>query len=398
MDLSLSESEILFRNELRALLDSIVPDDFKHKTNMGIGITKEEHSRWHNILYRNGLIAPRWPKEDGGQGWSAIQHYILDRELTKTPAPLLLPFNVQMVGPVIRAFGTRQQKQRFLPSILDGTVLWCQGYSEPGAGSDLASLRTSAIREGDHYVVNGQKTWTSYAHWADWIFCLVRTSSDGKPQQGISFLLIDMATPGITVRPIITIDGHHHLNEIFLDDVRVPVENLIGEENKGWNYAKFLLGHERTGLAGTAETQMMLEKLRDFAATRKTEQGSLLDQPDFNHRLIALEAKLKALEITELRCLAQETTGAEMGPEASILKLVGTELQQTVSELGVEAMGLYANAHIPEAQLENRRLDSIGPAFVNYALTNFLFRRAATIYGGSDEVQRTVIAKTILGL
>lgn len=392
MDLLLSAAEVAFQSEVRAFLDASVPSDLGEKVTRGKELSKEDHRRWWSILFHKGWVAPSWPKDAGGTGWTLTQRYIFEQELARTPAPSLMPFGVGMVGPVILEFGTEVQKRKFLPSILDGSVFWCQGFSEPGAGSDLAAVRTSAIRDGDDYVVNGQKIWTSYAHWADWIFCLVRTSNDGKPQEGISFLLIDMKSPGISVCPIETIDDHHHLNEVFFENVRVPVANRIGEENRGWSCAKFLLSHERTGLTGVAETQRALENLFAFANQYPRTSKSALFR-----RLTLLEARLRALEITELRCLAREEGGGEVGAEASILKLVGTELQQRVSELAVEAMGLYANAYMPQAQKDEENDAYIGPDFVTPALTLFFFRRAATIYGGSDEVQRNVIAKAVLG-
>ncbi|MCI5043451.1 MAG: acyl-CoA dehydrogenase family protein [Aquisalinus sp.] len=398
MDLELTKSDRAFREEVRDFLQQAIPDTLQDKVLSGKEITRSDHDLWFKILYEKGWIAPSWPKALGGTGWSLTQRYIFDQELSRTPAPLIMPFSIRMLGPVLLEFGTNEQKERFIPGILDGSTFWCQGFSEPGAGSDLASLRTSAVRDGDDYVVNGQKIWTSYAHWADWMFALVRTSSEGRPQEGISFLLIDMSSPGIEVRPIMTIDGHHHLNEVFFNDVRVPVGNRIGEENKGWACAKFLLGHERTGLTGVAETQNLLQHLRIFAETRQTPYGPLSETPSFKRKLTLLETRLKALEITELQCLAREEQTGHVGPEASILKMVGTKLQQEVSEAAVEAMGEYANAHAPGSQLENANEESIGPGFITKTLTLFFFRRAATIYGGSDEVQRNVIAKHVLGL
>ena len=398
MRLALTDTDAAFQAEVRAFLDEALPADIRRRGEAGVEFTKQDHIRWHRILYEKGWIAPSWPKEEGGADWTLMQRYIFEREYVRTPAPLLMPFSIGMVGPVLRQFGTDEQKARFLPSVLDGSVFWCQGFSEPGAGSDLASLKTAAVRDGDDYIVNGQKTWTSYAHWADWMFCLVRTSHEGKPQQGISFLLIDMKSPGVAVRPIETIDDHHHLNEVFFEDVRVPVKNRIGEENEGWRCAKYLLGHERTGLTGVAEIQMILERVRRYAESQTTDRGRLLDDPHFRRRLTNFEARVKALEITELRCLAREQDGGGVGPEASILKLTGTGLQQEVSELAVEAMGCYANAYAPAAQKAGSNKQFIGSEFITSMLTYFLFRRAATIYGGSDEVQRNVIAKHILTL
>lgn len=397
MDLSLSAADVSFRREVRDFLDAALPGDLREKVQNGKLITKADHSRWWSIVYKQGWIAPSWPVADGGTDWTLTQQYIFEQELARTPAPILMPFNLRMIGPVLREFGTAEQKARFLPGTLDGAIFWCQGFSEPGAGSDLASLNTRARRNGDAYVVSGQKIWTSYAHWADWMFCLVRTRESAKPQQGISVLLIDMNSPGVEVRPILTIDEHHHLNEVFFNDVVVPVENLVGVEHDGWTCAKFLLGHERTGLTGVAETQCALENLRTFI---NGDEGAahLARDPHFQRRLTLLEARLKALEITELRTLAKAQARGAPGPEVSILKLVGAQLQQQVTELVVEAMGVYANAFAPESQADGSNQEAIGPAFVTPNLATFLFKRAATIYGGSDEVQRNVISKAVLGL
>ncbi len=306
---------------------------------------------------------------------------------------MIMPFNIGMVGPVIRKFGTDEQKRRFLPSILDGSTFWCQGFSEPGAGSDLAAVWTRALRDGEDYVVNGQKIWTSYAHWADWIFCLVRTDTEARQQDGISFLLIDMTTPGITVRPVETIDNHHHLNEIFFEDVRVPVANRIGEENRGWTYAKYLLGHERTGLTGVAETQEALKALRGYLASSS---GPLANDSAFRRRLGAIETRLKALEITELRFLTGSEGAAASAVQASILKMEGSHLQQAASELAVEALG-YGAARYGPAGVTGGAPGEVA-AYVERTLGYFFFRRAATIYGGSDEVQRSIISKQYFGL
>lgn len=398
MDLSLSGEDVAFRKQVRGFLDRALPPDLREKVEAGEEITKDDHTRWWSIIHGRGWIAPSWPVEEGGPGWTLTQQYIFDQELARTSAPILMPFNIRMIGPVLRAFGTEAQKSRFLPGTLDGGIFWCQGFSEPGAGSDLASLNTRARREGDDYLVTGQKIWTSYAHWADWMFCLVRTRESAKPQQGISVLLIDMKSPGVEVRPIVTIDEHHHLNEVFFDNVRVPAENLIGVEHDGWTCAKYLLGHERTGLTGVAETQFALQKLRSFLSSSEEVAQRLAHDRHFQRRLTVLEARLKALEVTELRTLAKAQARGAPGPEVSILKLIGAQLQQQASELALEAMGIYANAFAPKSQTIGTNEEAIGPDFVTPNIATFLFKRAATIYGGSDEVQRNVISKAVLGL
>ena len=303
-----------------------------------------------------------------------------------------------MVGPVIYTFGTDAQKQRYLPKILSSDEFWCQGYSEPGAGSDLASLQTRAIRDGDEYVVNGQKIWTSQAHRADMIFCLVRTDPDVKKQEGITFLLIDMKTPGITVKPIIYIDGMHYLNEVFFDDVRVPVENRIGEENKGWTYAKFLLGHERTGIAGVSKSKRKVEKVKEIAAVEKSEGGVLLDEPEFRARLATVEVDLMALEVTNLRMMAAMSAGRPPGAESSTLKIRGTQIEQELNESLVEAMAYYALPYGPGQVRPGTNEAPIGPDSSVGIMSERLLRRAASIYGGSNEIQKNIIAKAILGL
>ena len=305
----------------------------------------------------------------------------------------MIPFGLKMVGPVIYTFGNDEQKKRFLPKILASDEWWCQGYSEPGAGSDLASLKTRAVRDGDDYIVNGAKIWTSYAQFADWIFCLVRTSTEGKKQQGISFLLIDMKTPGIKVNPIVSIDAHHSLNEVEFNDVRVPVANLIGEENKGWTYAKALLAHERTAIAGVADSKRGVEVIKQFASAEVNGGTRLIDEPLFQKRLSDLEVELMALEFTELRVLASVAAGGAPGAESSMLKIKGTELQQQVQELTMEVAAYYQGVlpGAPEA-------DVLGNALGPKAFKSYMYGRAATIYGGSNEVQRNIIAKAVLGL
>jgi alkylation response protein AidB-like acyl-CoA dehydrogenase len=396
MDLALSREDEAFRDEVRAFLESALPPEIRRKVELNHPVTKEEQGRWQKILHAKGWIAPAWPREYGGTGWTPIQRYIFDDEMGRAGAPGLNPFGLSMVGPVLYTFGTPDQKARYLPKILATDEWWCQGYSEPGSGSDLASLKTRAVLDGDHYVVNGQKIWTSLAHWADQMFCLVRTDTQVKPQEGISFLLIDMKTPGITVNPIITMDGGHHVNTVFFQDVRVPVANRIGEENKGWTYAKFLLGHERTGIAEVSTSKKQLDQLKKFAAVESAGGGLLIDEPKFRGKIAAVEVELMALEYTNLRFMLAEQEGKPPGPEASLLKIRGSEIRQSISELLIEALGYYAMPVDPD--FPGRNEPFTGPEHAPGQMPHYLFSRAATIYGGSNEIQKNVLAKMVLGL
>ena len=399
MDLSLNRKDAEFRDEVRAFLKSNLPREIAETNSVGVSVPKPMVKQWHKLLYEQGWVAPAWPKEYGGTDWTITQKHIFDEECANANAPRLMPFGLSMVGPVIYTYGTKEQKEQHLPGILSGETWWCQGYSEPGSGSDLASLKTKAVREGDDYVVNGQKIWTSYAHEADWIFCLVRTSDEGKPQEGISFLLIDMKTPGITVRPIVSIDELHHLNEVFFEDVRVPVANRIGEENKGWTYAKFLLTHERTGIAGVPGSKKAVEALHQIASAERAGDGrKLSSEPGFQRELSEIEIKLSALEITNLRILADAAAGQAVGEKSSILKIIGTEIQQALQILAVEALGYYGFASHRD-RLEGRSNEAIvGPGYGETVFASYGFGRASTIYGGSNEIQRNVLAKAVLGL
>ncbi len=404
MQLSLNPEDEAFRQEVCAFLKEKLPRDVAEAHSVGISVPKAALKKWHRTLYEQGWIAPAWPKAAGGTGWTLTQQHIFQEECAQAGAPSLMPFGLSMVGPVIYTFGTETQKAQHIPGILSGDVWWCQGYSEPGSGSDLASLKTKAVRantdkDGDHYVVNGQKIWTSYAHEADWIFCLVRTDDQVKPQEGISFLLIDMKTPGITVRPIVSIDELHHLNEVFFEDVRVPVANRIGEENKGWTYAKFLLAHERTGIAGVASSKKAAEELHLIARAERADDGKrLADDPAWQAALAEVEVKLAALEVTNLRILATTEKGGSVGVEASILKILGTEVQQALQTLAMEAIGYYALASHRD-RLEGRSNEAIiGPAYGETVYASYGFGRASTIYGGSNEIQRNVLSKAVLGL
>ena len=360
-------------------------------------MSKEDILKWHRILYKKGWVVPHWPVEYGGTGWTITQRYIWNEENARAETTPLLPFGLSMVGPVIYTFGNEEQKKRFLPGILSGDDWWCQGYSEPGSGSDLASLRTKAVREGDHYIVNGSKTWTTLAQHADWMFCLVRADPNAKQQEGISFLLIDMKTPGITVRPIITMDGSHEVNEVFLEEVKVPAENLIGEENKGWTYAKFLLGNERSGIAGVARSKKAIERLKKLAGAELVDGKPLMKTDEFSRKVAEVEIDLSALEVTELRTLAAESRGRGPGPEASILKIKGTEIQQRITELAVEAVGNYALVEAPRLEVTGNEFVP-GPEGSQGLAQDYFNMRKTSIYGGSNEIQHNIIAKMVLGL
>ena len=389
MDTKFTPEDLAFRDEVRAFLDANLTDEVRQAT-IGGEINPDVIVQWQKKLYEKGWIAPNWPKEYGGTGWTVTQNYIFDTECAMAGAPAVVPFGLKMVGPVIYAFGSDEQKQRFLPDILQSNAWWCQGYSEPGAGSDLAALQTKAELDGDHYVVNGQKIWTTYAQHADWIFCLVRTDFEAKKQEGISFLLIDMKTPGIEVRKINSIDNQHSLNEVFFDNVRVPVANRIGEENKGWTYAKYLLTHERTAIAGVPQSKKAIQKLREIAEKEVAGGEPLINDPMFQAKLAQIEIDLMALEYTELRVISSVAAGGAPGPESSILKIKGTEIQQALSELSVEACGHYAHMmNVGEA---------IGNDYAWAVSAKYLYGRASTIYGGSNEVQKNIIAKMVLGL
>ena len=396
MDLNYTGEDLAFRDNVRGFLEQNLPTDLQHKVGKHLRLDKDDYVRWHRILAKQGWAAPGWPVEFGGPGWSPVQRHIWEEECARAGTPPILPFGVNMVAPVIMAFGSQAQKEHFLPRILSCEDWWCQGYSEPGAGSDLASLKTTAVRDGDHYIVNGQKTWTTLAQHANMIFCLVRTDSGVRKQEGISFLLIDMHALGITVRPIIMLDEDHEVNEVFFDNVRVPVENLVGQENKGWTYAKYLLGHERTGIAAVGRSKRELGFLKRFAATQTLNGKPLLADPLFGAKVAALEIELMALEMTVLRVLAQANKAP--GPEASVLKVRGTEIQQTLTELMVEAAGPMALPFDP-AYLEGEHEHSVAGDDDAAPLAAHYFNvRKTSIYGGSNEIQRNIITQMILGL
>lgn len=396
MDLEFTAGERAFREEVRSFIRSSLPPALAEKTRQRIHLDKADFVAWHRILHARGWGAPNWPKQYGGPGWSPVQRYIFDEECAVADAPPLVPFGISMVGPVIYTFGTDAQKQKYLPRIVSMEDWWCQGYSEPGSGSDLASLRTKAESDGDHYVVNGHKIWTTQAQHANMMFCLVRTDPAAKPQEGISFLLIDMTDPGVQVRPIISIDEGHSVNEVFLDNVRVPKANLIGQEGKGWTYAKFLLGNERTGIAEVATSKQRLKRLKDIARAEQSASRPLLQDPDFRAKVAAIEIDLLALEYTNLRMLAAENAGKGVGPEASMLKIRGSEIQQNLTELACEALGYYAAPYEHRADGSNQ--PPVGPDYAQGRMEAYLYYRATTIYGGSNEIQRNIIAKMVLGL
>jgi alkylation response protein AidB-like acyl-CoA dehydrogenase len=397
VQLEFSPEEIAFQTEVRTFIAENYPDNLRAVQDEGHDLTKEDFLSWHRILAKKGWIAPAWPVEYGGPGWTPTQRFIWSEELAAADCIGTMPFGLSMVGPVIYTFGTPEQKARFLPGILSGDDWWCQGYSEPGAGSDLASLRTKAVRDGDHYIVNGQKTWTTMAQHADWGFFLVRTDNDAKAQEGISFLLIDMKSPGVTVRPIITLGGEHEVNEVWLEDVRVPVDQRVYEENKGWTCAKFLLAHERTGIAAVARSKRGVEKIKEIARTEMDGDKPLLANAFFKRKVSELEIDLTALEFTELRSLAGVAAGKGPGPESSLLKIKGSEIQQRITELALEAVGHYGAPYF-RGFGEGDNEHPIGSDYAHRAAPTYFNARKTTIYGGSNEIQRNIIAKMVLGI
>jgi pimeloyl-CoA dehydrogenase large subunit len=399
MDLRFTPEENAFREEVRDFFRTALPPRIRDKLVQGHHVSKDELVEWTRILNAKGWAVPHWPVEWGGTGWDPVRQYIFQDELQQAPAPSPLPFGVSMVGPVIIAFGSEAQKRRYLPRIANLDDWWCQGFSEPGSGSDLASLKTSARRDGDTYVVNGQKTWTTLGQYADWIFCLVRTDPAAKKQEGISFLLIDMKTPGITVRPIQTIDGGREVNEVFFDDVRVPVENLVGQENKGWDYAKFLLGNERVGIARVGVSKERIRRIKELASLERVGDVPLIQTPRFREKLAAVEIELKALEMTQLRVVAAERhrEKGKPDPASSILKIKGSEIQQATTELLMEVVGPYAMPYQEEPE-HGVNEPPIGPDWVGSVAPTYFNWRKISIYGGSNEIQKNIIAKAILGL
>src|SRR3954471_7944395 len=393
MDLAFTPEEQKFRQDIRAWVRENLPQDIAHKVHNALHLTRDDMQRWARILGKKGWLGYGWPQQFGGPGWSAIQKHLFEEECALAGSPRIVPFGPVMVAPVIMAFGTPEQQKRHLPGIMSGDVWWSQGYSEPGSGSDLASLKCRAERRGDFYIVNGQKTWTTLGQYGDWIFCLVRTSNEGKPQTGISFLLIDMKSPGITVRPIITMDGEHEVNEVWFDNVEVPADNLVGEENKGWTYAKYLLAHERTNIADVNRAKRELERLKRLA-----KQEGVWDDARFRDQIALLEVDIVALEMMVLRVLSAQAGGKKALDIAGLLKIRGSEIQQRYTELLMLAGGPFSLPWVWEAMEAGWQGDHVGPAYCAPLAANYFNHRKTTIYGGSTEVQRNIVAQTVLGV
>jgi alkylation response protein AidB-like acyl-CoA dehydrogenase len=398
MNLDFNAEELEFQEQVRGFLKTNLPARISQKVERRLRLTKQDHQEWHTILSERGWLATHWPKKWGGTAWNVAQRFIFDVECAVAYAPDVIPFGVKMLGPVLIQYGTEAQRTFWLPRILDGTDWWCQGFSEPGAGSDLASLRCAAVREGKHYIVNGQKTWTTLGQHANMIFCLVRTSDSGKKQQGISFLLIDMTSPGIEVRPIKLLDGEYEVNEIFFTDVRVPATNLVGEENLGWTYAKYLLTLERTSIAGIGQATAAFQKLRHIVNTQVDKGQSLARNPLFAARMAKLEIDLENMKTTNLRVLASAGKGTSPVAESSMLKIRGTEIRQEITSLTRRALGPYAQPFITEALDEGFNGPPVGPDYAAPLTADYLNNRKLSIYGGSNEIQREIIAKAILEL
>ncbi len=402
MDLRYNDEQRAFAQEVREFTRANLDPSVAKKVLEGARLSREDYLAWHRALYKKGWVGVGWPTAFGGTGWNSTQQHIFDEVTADEGAPQLMPFGLRMVAPVIMAFGNKTQQDHYLPKILSGEHWWCQGYSEPGSGSDLASLKTKAERskdaDGAHYIVNGQKTWTTLGQHADWIFCLVRTSTDGRQQEGISFLLIDMKSPGVTVRPIIMLDQEHEVNEVWFDNVRVPAENLIGEENKGWTYAKFLLSHERTGIAGVGRCKRIVKRLHHVAKQATANGQPLIEDVRFRDRLAQAEIELRALEITLLRVLDAEREKRAPGPEASLLKIKGSEIQQTLTELTMMAAGPAALPYVREGEHEAQDVAWLSDEAYRYATGTYFNFRKTTIYGGSNEIQRNIVTQLVLGL
>ena len=400
MEMTFNAEDEAFREEVRTFIAENLPPEIQEASRRSPSYVPKEYTRrWHKILFEKGWIAPSWPKEHGGCEWTPVQKHIYDEEYQNANAPRLSSFGITMIGPVLYTFGTEEQKQQHIPSILNGDIFWCQGYSEPGSGSDLASLQTRAELDesGENYIVNGQKIWTSHAHHADWIFALVRTSTEGKKQKGISFLLIDMLTPGLEVKPIISIDGGHYLNEVYFTDVKVPVANRIGDENLGWTYAKYLLEFER-GNAYSHGLKASLDQVRKIAQAEQQGGNMLIDESGFQKKVAETEIAISAMEFTELRILSQLSAGKNVGPESSLLKCRGTELQQQLTELVLEATGNYAVPFDNNGPETGQNELPIGPDYANVAAPEYFNTRKVSIYAGSNEIQRNIMAKMVLGL
>lgn len=402
MDMDFSPRDLAFRDEVRQFLKDNLPDHLKDgaRRTPGVFVEPDIGMEWHRILNEKGWLAYHWPKEDGGTGWTPTQKFIFEKECALAGAPALSILGLRLVGPVICEFGTPEQKARFLPRILSGEDYWCQGYSEPGSGSDLASLKTSARREGDKYIVNGSKIWTTHAHHADWIFALVRTDSSGKKQQGITFLLIPMDQPGVEVTPILSMSGDHEVNQVFFSDAETSVDNRIGEEGAGWSIAKFLLENERGGSCFAPRLLQSIAKLEELARTQPSGvNGAVAHDPRFRDKLARARLDAEALEVTELRILAELAKGRAPGPQTSLVKMLGSNIGQEIDTLRLELLGLDALQLPLERPLYgNEAPEPVGSELAQTAMGKYLNNRAATIFGGSDEVQKNIIAKTVLGL
>ena len=400
MNISFGKEYERFRDEVREFLDENLTDELRDAQRFcpGIFLDYEHNIAWHKILYKKGWVAPNWPEEFGGTGWDLMQRYIWSIEKAQAGAPDTAPMSLGMCGPMLIGCGSKAQQEQYLPRILSGEDYWCQGYSEPGSGSDLASLKLKATSDGDHYRLNGSKIWTSHAHYANKMFLLVRTNDQGKPQEGITFLLMDMATPGIRVEPILFASGTHEVNQVFFDDVRVPKANVVGEENKGWQVAKYLLEFERGGSTGNAARKVGLARLRTLAGMIPQGESTLADDTDFIRKLDETAVQLEAIQFTEFRMMAALSKGQRPGPESSVLKALSAEMQQQLTELAVEAMGQYSAVHQPEARTVGSNVSTVGPEDGVVAFSRYFNLRASSIAGGSNEVQRNIMAKLVLGL
>ena len=397
MDLNLTADEQTFREDVQSWISEALPGWLKDKVKSGKRLKKDDYLAWHAKLRERGWLAWHWPTEYGGAGWTPVQKHIFEEACVAACAPRIIPFGVNMLGPVLIAFGSQEHKAHYLPRILNDEDWWAQGYSEPGAGSDLASLKTRAVRDGDHYVVNGQKTWTTLGHYANMLFCLVRTNPDVKAQEGISFLLIDMNTPGVEVRPIVTLDGEHEVNEVWLTDVKVPVANLVGEQDKGWTYAKYLLTYERTGIAGVAYAKQQFDHLRQVARSQSESGRPLADDPLFAARMAQVEIDMMAMDIFNLRVVSAAGEGKAPGAESSLLKIKGTVIRQEITDLLRRAVGPYAMPFVPEAFDDGYNEEPIGPEDAMLFARSYFNHRKLSIYGGSNEIQRNIVAKHMLG-
>ena len=399
MDLNYSEEELAFQADIRAWLKEKLPASLSDKVRKGTRLTREDYLQWHAILRERGFLAQMWPKEYGGTGWGPAQKAIFDEEVVAAAAPRVSPFGLNMLGPVLIEYGSKDQKDYYLPRILNDEDFWCQGYSEPGSGSDLASLKTKAVLEGDEWVINGQKTWTTFAHFADHIFVLARTDPDArKPQEGISFFLVPMSLPGVEVRPILTLEGEHEVNEVFLTDVRIPKENIVGEVNKGWTLAKYLLTFERTGIANVGNSKNSIKGIKAAARAQMKNGKPLIDDPIFAAKLAQVEIDLKALEVFNNRTIAAAGAGKAPGAESSLLKIKGTQVLQETNDLMRRACGPYAAPDLPEAFDPGWNGEAPGPEYALRAARRYFNNRKTSIYGGSNEIQRNIVTKAILGL